>query len=453
MNNQNFILSDRYELIRPLGEGEAGSVFLVRLKSLGQYRAVKRFPKTSTAQPLFALSEAQILKSVQHPGIPTIYDLEEDTSFYYLVEEYIQGDSLEEYLLHQQSISQNQFLNFCEQICDIFSYLHTLRPSPILYQDLKPEHIIVCGMQLKLIDFSVASFASSSGNDFKHFGNADFSAPELHSAGPVTLSSDLYSIGKIMEYMMTFLDASAARKFFPIIKKSISADPALRYETPQALYSALKKRIETTGRTHLRQTIAVIGSHSGCGVTHIAISLVTALNYLGIQTVYQEKNYNNDLRKAILEMDHVWEKNGCYYHHDFTGFPKYDTGIVISGPDAQIIVDDYGHDVSSLSLATADHIIYVCGGALWHRNNAKSKDFLFQNFGNRIHVVANLCDRNSAIHFARTFSQPVYPYPYDTDIFRANAKKLDFVHWLEPKKGRDYLFLRFKNRLFRLLQP
>ena len=180
MNNKNLILSDRYELIRPLGQGECGSVFLVRQQSLEQYRAMKRFPKNTSAQPLFAISEAQILKSVQHPGIPTIYDFEEDESFYYLVEEYIQGDSLEEFLLHQQSISQNQFLYFCEQLCDIFAYLHTLRPAPILYQDLKPEHIIVCGTQLKLIDFSVASFAAISGKDFNHFGNEDFSAPELN---------------------------------------------------------------------------------------------------------------------------------------------------------------------------------------------------------------------------------------------------------------------------------
>lgn len=79
------------------------------------FRAVpcnEAIPQNTSAQPLFAISEAQILKSVQHPGIPTIYDFEEDESFYYLVEEYIQGDSLEEFLLHQQSISQNQFLYF-----------------------------------------------------------------------------------------------------------------------------------------------------------------------------------------------------------------------------------------------------------------------------------------------------------------------------------------------------
>ena len=126
-------------------------------------------------------------------------------------------------------------------------------------------------------------------------------------------------------------------------------------------------------------------------------------------------------------------------------------GNVISPDD---LVNDYGCDFSSSCLATADHIIYVCGGALWHQDDAKSKDFLLQNFGNRLHVVANLCDHNSAIYFARTFSQPVYSYPFNTDIFRADKEKLDFVHWLQqPEKGRNRLFLRFINHLFRLLQP
>lgn len=257
-----------------------------------------------------------------------------------------------------------------------------------------------------------------------------------------------------MEYMMPYLDAATNRSIYPKIQKAISADPDLRYESPQALYSALKEVIETTGRTHLRQTIAVVGSHSGCGATHIAIALVTTLNYLGISAIYQEKNWSNDLRKTVAQLKHVWEKNGCFFYRNFTGFPKYDSGIEIPEPVAQIMVNDYGCDFSSSCLATADHIIYVCGGALWHRDDAKSKDFLLQNFGNRLHVVANLCDHNSAIYFARTFSQPVYSYPFNTDIFRVDKEKLDFVHWLQqPEKGRNRLFLRFINHLFRLLQP
>ena len=94
--------------------------------------------------------------SLCHPGIPRVYDMEEDMDNYYLVEEYIPGESLEAYLSQQQSISQNLFFTFCEQLCDIFDYLHTQSKVPILYPDLKPEHLILCGSQLKLIDFGIA---------------------------------------------------------------------------------------------------------------------------------------------------------------------------------------------------------------------------------------------------------------------------------------------------------
>ena len=283
MNNKNLILSDRYELIRPLGQGECGSVFLVRQQSLEQYRAMKRFPKNTSAQPLFAISEAQILKSVQHPGIPTIYDFEEDESFYYLVEEYIQGDSLEEFLLHQQSISQNQFLYFCEQLCDIFAYLHTLRPSPILYQDLKPEHIIVCGTQLKLIDFSVASFAAISGKDFNHFGNVDFSAPELISGKPVTLRSDIYSIGKIMEYMMPYLDAATNRSIYPKIQKAISADAGPEF------YLYLTSSPFAHFDSSVEQELRKLAGEQGCELVRVSIESEGMLEFLTCSLINSSK--------------------------------------------------------------------------------------------------------------------------------------------------------------------
>lgn len=450
-NNNNFILSGRYQLIKSLGHGQSGSVFLARQQSLELNRAVKRFPKKE-APSLFAISEAQILKTVQHPGIPTIYDFEEDESFYYLVEEYIQGDSLEDFLLHQQSISQNLFFKFCEQLCDIFAYLHTLRPSPILYQDLKPEHIIVCGLQIKLIDFSVASFIANSGNDFNHFGNMEFSAPELSSGDSVTLASDIYSIGGIIEYMTRYLDAATTRNIQPIIQKAMNADPVLRYQSVSELSAALHSANDNTGRTHLRQTIAVIGSYPGCGCTHIAISLVSTLNFLGINTVYEEKSQSNCLRKAVSYLQPVWEQDGYYGYRCFKGYPKYDEGVVIPEPAAEVIVADYGCDYSPATLTTADHILYICGGGLWHRGDAMPKDLSLQPFKERLHLVANLCDRNSAIYFARKFSMPVYQYPFDTDIFRTDKAKQDFVRWLSFEKGRNRLFIRLRNHFSRLLQ-
>jgi serine/threonine-protein kinase len=127
-------------------------------------------------------------------------------------------------------------------------------------------------------------------------------------------------------------------------------------------------------------------------------------------------------------------------------------GVEIPEPQADIIVEDYGCDYSLPSLATADQILLVCGGAVWHRDDAKPKDFLLQEYRSRLHLIANLCDRNSAIYFARKFSLPVYRYPYDPDIFRINRGKEDFVRWLSIEKGGNHLFLRFRNLFFRLLR-
>ena len=454
MQNKNLILSGRYEILDTLGHGNDGIVYLVRHRSLELNRALKQFPKRD-APSLFAISEAKILKTIQHPGIPTIYDFEEDESFFYLVEEYIQGVSLEEFLLHQQSISQNLFFNFCEQLCDIFAYLHTLCPNPIVYQDLKPEHIIVCGLQIKLIDFSVASFIANSGNDFNHLGNHTFSAPELALGGPVTAVSDIYSIGKIIQFMLPFVNAPLSRNILYITQKATNPEPAFRYQTVCELSDVLNKMKESLGKTHLSQNIAVIGSHSGCGCTHIAISLVSMLNYLGHPAVYQEENWTNCLRKALVEMEHIQEHDGCYYYQCFQGYPKYDTGIEIPAPESALCVMDYGCTYTLEDLVSADLVLYVCGGALWHRADAMIEDQIIKHLGARLKFVANLCDRNSAVYYARKISAPVYPYPFDTGIFQANENKLDFVHWLSLEKGRKYSLLHLirRNRFFRHLLP
>lgn len=450
-DNHNFILSGRYEILKPLGSGNNGTVYLARHQSLGIDRAIKFFPKNEAQSP-FAVFEAQVLKTVQHPGIPTIFDFEEDESFYYLVEEYIQGDSLEQFLLHQPSISRALFYQFCEQLCDIFEYLHSLCPLPILYRDLKPEHIIVCGLQIKLIDFSVASFITNSGNDFNHFGNVEFSAPELTHASPPTLAADIYSIGRIIEYLLPHVDASLSRNILPIIQKAKNAEPNHRYDTVQQLWAALADTNDNTAETHLKQTVAVIGSHHGCGCTHVAISLVSTLNFIGQTAIYREQNRTNHLRNAVRQMKFVWEKDGYYFHRCFQGYPKYDEGIKLPAPKAEFIVEDYGCDYSSANLAGADSILYICGGSLWHRSDAKSNDQLIQQFGPRLKIIANLCDHYTAQFYARQFSMPVFSYPYDTDPFRIDRHKQDFVRWLSFQKGRKSLFSHLRNHIFRHLR-
>ena len=80
MKNTNHSLFDKYEMIKDLGTGSSGSVTLVRHISMDQERALKKVPKAS-AFAESALSEARLLKSLEHPSIPRIFDFEEDDCF------------------------------------------------------------------------------------------------------------------------------------------------------------------------------------------------------------------------------------------------------------------------------------------------------------------------------------------------------------------------------------
>lgn len=451
IQTNEFILSGRYRILGSLGQGTDGTVYLARHQSLEVERAIKVFPKES-ALSLFTLSEANVLKSLQHPGIPTIYDLEEDESHIYLVEEYIRGESLEHFLLHQQFISQNLFIQFCEQLCSIFAYLHSLRPNPILYQDLKPEHIIVCGLQIKLIDFSVSSFFSLSGNNFKCFGNTAFSAPELFADEPVTLASDIYSLGKVMEFMAGFLNRTLPQNILSIIKKATNTNPACRFETVDELAQALEKSNAPTVDTTRRQTIAVIGSHSGCGTTHIAISLSCALNSLGQHTLYVERNATDCLRKAIPHLPKAWEQNGYYYCGCFIGLPQYGEGIQIRELPFETVIVDYGIHFPQ-DLICADRILFICGGGPWHTEDANAIARLPENLKKRLTIIANLCERESAVKLAKMIRAPIYHYPFNPNPFKNNGISREFVHWLFPQKGGGQAFFRIKNLFSRKREP
>ena len=177
---------DKYRIVSSLGKGNSSEVFLVEHRKLKAYRAVKCIKKTALLRQPQLLLEADILKNLKHPGIPTIYDVEEDDKSYYIIEEYIQGQSLEAFVLRQDCISIDTVIQIALQLCDVIKYLHDQKPEPIIYQDLKPEHIILCGKRMVLIDFGISAYITTSGNTFQNFGTHGFAPPENIRAFPVT---------------------------------------------------------------------------------------------------------------------------------------------------------------------------------------------------------------------------------------------------------------------------
>lgn len=439
----NQILFGKYEILSTLGSGTFGTVYLSRHIILECFRAIKLIPKDGASD--FLLKEAQILKSLNHPGIPTIYDIEQDESYFYIVEEYVKGESLEEFLLHQNFISQSTFLDISLQLCDIFRYLHSFKPSPILYMDLKPEHIIVCGLQIKLIDFNVATYISNLGNICNLFGNQEFGAPEVFSGKTPNLLSDIYSIGKIMEFLSNHLEISLSPKFQKIITKAADINPAYRYETVDELIFDIEQQKILSKQSHFRKKIAVIGSHTGCGATHFAMMLTSTLNYMGYKSIYYEKEPKNSLSLSFQLSPFSKEKDGMIFYRYFRGFPFYGSGITLPSVDADIIIDDYGDSIPMDAKIDYDFILYMCSNDIWHRYSVFKKGTSYLNLSDNVKIICNMGQKKTLHHIASFFSRPVYHYPYDADPFLIDAKKILFVTNLLQLKRRKRLFFHLKN--------
>ncbi len=438
INNQ--LLFGKYQVIRDLGSGSFSRVFLVRHLSMEQDRAIKILPKESGSSSS-RLFEARLLKSLNHPSIPVIYDIEEDESFFYIVEEYIDGETLNSFLLHQQIISPGLFFEYCEQLFEIFIYLHNFAPSPIIYRDLKPEHIIVCQNQLKLIDFGVSSFVTKSGNNFNYYGNVDFSAPECFTDNTITIQADIFSIGKLIEFLLKYTSSSFSRKFKHIIQKSTNPVVTSRFETVERFQHEFNKIKKNYKWPHLEKKVAVIGSNSGCGTSHISIALTSALNVMGYKAVYFD-THNAILKFSEEYNDFLTEKDGFFYYRNFCGVPNFQNGIQINLPKNATIIYDMGNSYSLDELYNMDLILVVCNASFWHVKDVLNMKISLLNLSAPCKFLSNLSTHKDAVTLAKILDCKVYHYPFDNDVFYLSAYKEKLIPKLLSVKGGYKSFLK-----------
>lgn len=362
------ILSGKYELIRLLGEGNSSKVYLARHLTLNRLCAIKIFPQ-NVSHIGSVFQEARLLPSFHHPGIPQIYDFESDDTNHYLIEEFIEGESLGNYLLHQQFISLSQFLHIFEELCSIYGYLHSFSDYPLLYQDLKPEHILIQDDHIKLIDFDSIWDTGHSGNNISR-GNETFSAPEFLAGSLPTIQSDVYTVGKLVEHLLSFVEESLSNKTLLIIKKATEEGQSLRFETVEDFFVSLSNEILSLQKAHLslapNKNFAVCGSFLGCESTKFAIELTAALNRKSLSAIYLEQNQSNAMNHLIPFLPANAEKDGQIHYMDFRGFPRFGPGISLTIPDANYYIHDFGSSYAISQLRDMDRIFLIVSSNLWH---------------------------------------------------------------------------------------
>jgi serine/threonine-protein kinase len=213
----NTVLNGRYEIVRRIGGGGMGAVYLAKDRNLGDApRAVKEMVEShlDPAQHEKAIGdfkrESLLLTSLEHPSIPTIYDYfyDDGLSRFYLVMKYISGGDLASRMRSAVGgrLDEKTVADWGMQVADVLDYLHS-RPKPIIYRDLKPANLMIDGNsgRVMLIDFGIARWVSQQEKGVTAVGTMGYAPPELFS-GRVQPASDVYSLGATMFHLLTGSD-------------------------------------------------------------------------------------------------------------------------------------------------------------------------------------------------------------------------------------------------------
>ena len=199
-------ISDRYQIIKSIGEGGMANVYLAYDTILDRNVAVKVLRGDLATDEKFVRRfqrEALSASSLSNPNIVEVYDVGEDNGEYYIVMEYVEGKHLKNLLKKRGKLTVPEVVDIVLQITNGLSVAHD---SYIIHRDIKPQNILILDNGLiKITDFgiAVAMNATQLTQTNSVMGSVHYLPPEQASGKGATLQSDIYSIGILMYELLT----------------------------------------------------------------------------------------------------------------------------------------------------------------------------------------------------------------------------------------------------------
>ncbi|MBI3550517.1 MAG: protein kinase [Elusimicrobia bacterium] len=279
-------LAGKYEIIRMIGRGGMGEVYIATDHSLGRQVAIKKMSESlltvaPQAKEMF-IKEAKTVAAVHHPAIVDIYEIFADRDSLYLVFEYVRGRTVQQLLLEKRRLSMEHAASILKPVCQALEFAHN---KGLVHRDLKPSNIMVMDEGLiKLLDFGIARSLrdgkSSTLTDgtrpplpAEHFartgtvvGTPQYMAPEMEQ-GIVCRESDIYSLGVCLYEMLTGCpvfqyDVTAMQKvemaFEPASKRAADLPAGVDELIVRALQPSPQLRLKTA-REFVQKLDALVG--------------------------------------------------------------------------------------------------------------------------------------------------------------------------------------------------
>ena len=204
------VIDDKYEILKLIGQGGMSRVYLAMDKRLNKQWAIKEIEKRAKDKNneiviQSAIAEANLIKQLDHPAIVRIVDIIDNGDVIYIIEDYIEGETLSSVLETQGAQPQELVIEWAMQICEALEYLHTRKP-PIIYRDMKPANVMIKpDGNIKVIDFGIArEYKDQSLADTVSLGTKGYAAPEQFGGkGQTDARTDVYCLGVTLHHLLT----------------------------------------------------------------------------------------------------------------------------------------------------------------------------------------------------------------------------------------------------------
>lgn len=316
--NNGTILNNTYQIIKSIGSGGVGIIYLGYHLNLQKHVVIKKV-KDHCSGLMNNRIEVDILKSLHHTYLPQVYDFLEIDDGIFTVMDYISGHDLMYYLESGYQFPEEQIVLWMKQLCEVLAYLHSRKP-PIIHCDIKPGNIMITDEgNICLIDFNI-SLDGENNKDLVGLSGLYASPEQVKKAEykmrygsgdkvKIDQRTDIFSLGAVFYYIMTgikpnvreqevislrYMDHLYNDELANIVDKAMETDPAKRFKSAEKMLDALEhmEKWNTECIRRMRRG-AIVGGVTGC----LALVLLCA-GILGYREKKKEDRYYEQIQAA-----------------------------------------------------------------------------------------------------------------------------------------------------------
>jgi serine/threonine protein kinase len=231
----------KYKILSTIGSGGFGTVFLAEDTWIDKRVALK-VPHKQGADSVDLLREPRLLASLNHPNIVTILTAERLEDVFFIVMEFVAGETLEAVIARGGALDLPLALDYTCQICNAVDYAHR---HGVLHRDLRPSNVLVADSGLvKVADFGTSRFLEIAAHGTTVIGSPPYMAPEQFQ-GKAMFASDIYSLGVTMYQMLTGIlpyDTPSPADLTRLMRNELVTPPRLKNpKIPKAINDIVMK--------------------------------------------------------------------------------------------------------------------------------------------------------------------------------------------------------------------